>query len=72
VNVRKSTTAATTSVPALPTPSPAPALLVAPPIPPKLLLAQQIHAIKECMTEEEHSMYLDACDMGKDFCAAGY
>jgi hypothetical protein len=44
---------------------------VAPPGP-KLTIAQQIRTLKEKMTEEEHSMYLDAWDMGQDFCNAGY
>jgi hypothetical protein len=68
-NVRESTnpTVATTST----TPaSPVPAAPVAPPVPPKLSLAQQIRALEECMTEEERGTYLDARDMGKDFCSA--
>jgi hypothetical protein len=28
--------------------------------------------LKEKMTEEEHGNYLDACDMGEDFCSARY
>jgi hypothetical protein len=39
---------------------------------PKLNIAQQIHVLKEKMTEEEHGTYLDARDMGQDFCDAGY
>jgi hypothetical protein len=74
-NARKSTntTVATTSTtPAPSTPSPIPTTPIALPVPPKLLFAQQICALKECMTKEEWGMYLDACNMGKDFCSAGY
>jgi hypothetical protein len=39
---------------------------------PKLTIAQQIRALKEKMTEEERGAYLDAWDMGQDFCDAGY
>jgi hypothetical protein len=39
---------------------------------PKLTIAQQIRALKEKMTEEEHGTYLNAWDMGQDFCNAGY
>jgi hypothetical protein len=28
--------------------------------------------LEEKMTEEEHSNYLNACNMGKDFCSARY
>ena len=38
---------------------------------PKLTRAQRIRAIKEEMDEEERGAYLDARDMGEDFCAAG-
>jgi hypothetical protein len=47
-------------------------LSVPPPVPPKQSLAQQICALEEKMTKEEHGNYLDACDMGEDFCSAGY
>jgi hypothetical protein len=69
-NVRKATntTIATTSTTPAP---PVPAIPVAPPIPPKLSFAQQICALEERMTEEERGAYLDACDMGEDFCSAG-
>jgi hypothetical protein len=43
-----------------------------PPIPPKLTIAQQIHTLEENMTDKEHGNYLDACNMGKDFCSAAY
>jgi hypothetical protein len=33
---------------------------------------QQIRALEEKMTEEERGNYLDARDMGEDFCSAGY
>jgi hypothetical protein len=69
-NVRETTNTiiATTSTAAAP---PVPAIPIAPPVAPKLLFARQIRALKERMTEEEHSAYLDARDMGKDFCSAG-
>ena len=38
---------------------------------PKLTRAQRIRAIEEEMDEEERGTYLDARDMGEDFCAAG-
>ena len=38
---------------------------------PKLTRAQRIRAIEEEMDEEERGAYLDARDMGEDFCAAG-
>jgi hypothetical protein len=49
-----------------------PATSAPPPVPPKLSLAQQIRALEEKMTEEERGNYLDARDMGEDFCSAGY
>ena len=42
-----------------------------PNITPKLTRAQRIWAIKEEMDEEEQGTYLNAQDMGEDFCAAG-
>jgi hypothetical protein len=39
---------------------------------PKLTIAQQIHTLKDKMTEDECGAYLDACDIGQDFCNAGY
>jgi hypothetical protein len=45
---------------------------VLPPVPPKLSLAQQIRALEEKMMDEEHGNYLNACNMGEDFCSAGY
>jgi hypothetical protein len=62
--IAKNSTSPTTPV--------SPVTSTVPPIPPKLSHAQQIRAIEELMTEEEHSVYLDARDMGEDFCAAGY
>ena len=38
---------------------------------PKLTRAQRIRAIEEEMDEEERGAYLNAWDMGEDFCAAG-
>jgi hypothetical protein len=58
-----STVATTTATPAISTP---------PPVPPKPSLAQQIRALEEKMTEEERGNYLDARNMGEDFCSAGY
>ena len=37
---------------------------------PKLMRAQRIRAIEEEMDEEERGVYLDARDMGEDFCVA--
>src|ERR1700677_1102254 len=45
---------------------------IPPPVPPKLSYGQQIRALKEKMTEEERAAYLDARDMGEDFCSAGF
>jgi hypothetical protein len=36
----------------------------------KLTRAQRIRAMEEEMDEEEHAVYLDACDMGQDFWVA--
>jgi hypothetical protein len=59
-----------TNTPATPpTSSPAPNTL--PPPPPKLSYAQQIRALEAKMSDEERSLYLDARDMGEDFCSAG-
>jgi hypothetical protein len=44
---------------------------VPPPPPPKLSYAQQIWALEAKMSDEERSLYLDARDMGEDFCSAG-
>jgi hypothetical protein len=66
------TIATTSPVPVPSTPPPAPTPSVALPVPLKLSFAQQIRALEECMTEEECGTYLDARDMGEDFCAAGY
>jgi hypothetical protein len=37
---------------------------------PKLTIAQQIRALENQMSEEERGAYLDARDMGEDFCSA--
>jgi hypothetical protein len=63
-----SVTSATTSVTP---PTPSPTSNVPPPPPPKLSYAQQIRALEAKMSDEERSLYLDACDMGEDFCSAG-
>jgi hypothetical protein len=52
--------------------TPAPAPSTPPPIPPKQSLTQQIRALEEKMTKEEQGNYLNACNMGEDFCSAGY
>jgi hypothetical protein len=80
-NIRTNDAAATpTPSTSSPTPSTAtiattiatiPATPAAPPSP-KLTITQQIRVLKEKMTEEEHGVYLDARDMGQDFCDAGY
>jgi hypothetical protein len=44
---------------------------IPPPPPPKLSYAQQIRALEAKMSDEERSLYLDARDMGEDFCSAG-
>jgi hypothetical protein len=44
---------------------------VLPPPPPKLSYAQQIRALEAKMSDKERSLYLDARDMGEDFCSAG-
>jgi hypothetical protein len=51
--------------------TPSPTSNVLPPPPPKLSYAQQIRALKAKMSDEEHSLYLDARNMGEDFCSAG-
>jgi hypothetical protein len=61
------TTVATTSTTPVP---PIPDTPIAPPVPPKLSFAQQIRALENRMTEEERGAYLDARDMGEDFCSA--
>ena len=49
---------------------PSSAALVPPPAKSKLTHSQQIQALEEAMEEEEHSTYLDSCDMGEDFWSA--
>jgi hypothetical protein len=41
-----------------------------PPPPPKLSYAQQIRVLEAKMSDEERALYLDARDMGEDFCSA--
>ena len=68
LNARETTTAASNV--------PIPNLVVAttststPAPPAKLSIAQQICALEEQMSEEEQGAYLDAQDMGEDFCYA--
>jgi hypothetical protein len=38
----------------------------------KLTKAQQIRALEDAMTDEEHGEYLDTCDRGEDFYDAGH
>jgi hypothetical protein len=45
------------------------AITTAPPGP-TLTIAQQIRALEDRMSEEERGAYLDARDMGEDFCSA--
>jgi hypothetical protein len=69
-NATTSTTvvAATTTAP--------PTTTTTPPIatPPRSTLtkAQQIRALEESMNDEERGTYLDARDMGEDFCGAEF
>jgi hypothetical protein len=53
------------------TPTSSPASNVPPPLLPKLSYAQQIRALEAKMSDEEQSLYLDARNMGEDFCSAG-
>jgi hypothetical protein len=67
---------ASTMIGAPPTPStassaPPPAPSTPPPPLPKLSCTQQIHVLEEQMEDEERSNYLNARDMGEDFCTAG-
>jgi hypothetical protein len=72
-NVRESAVSTPTAATITPvTTTPVPATSAPPPVPLKLSLAQQIHVLEEKMFEEEHGNYLDACNMGEDFCSAGY
>ena len=66
------TTGHTTNVTTTPTPTVATTTPTTTPTPPgpKLTCTQRIHAIEEEMDEDEHSAYLNACDMGEDFCNA--
>jgi hypothetical protein len=64
-NVRETSTVPTT------VPVPLSTSNVPPPPPPKLSYAQQIRALEAKMSDEERSLYLNARDMGEDFCSAG-
>jgi hypothetical protein len=68
-NVREASAVPTTN-PVTPPTSPSMSS-VPPPPPPKLSYTQQIRALEAKMSDEERSLYLDACDMGEDFCSAG-
>jgi hypothetical protein len=65
--VSTTSTATTTATP--PALKPTPSIPLLPP--PKLSYTQQIQVIKAKMSDEEHSLYLNACNMGEDFCSAG-
>jgi hypothetical protein len=73
-NANTQTASMTTNIPAplssAPSVPPSAPNVTPPPLP-KLLHAQQICAIEEQMEDEERSNYLDARDMGEDFCTAG-
>jgi hypothetical protein len=68
-NTREASVASATTSVTPPTPSPM--SNVPPPPLPKLSYAQQIRALEAKMSNEECSLYLDARDMGEDFCSAG-
>ena len=66
-NVRESTTTTPTTT----TTTTPPVTVATPPPPgPKLTRAQRIRAIEEEMDEDKRGAYLDARDMGEDFCNA--
>jgi hypothetical protein len=67
-NIRQTITAPATN-PTNPVPPLAPSVPPSPP--PKLSYAQQIRALEAKMSDEECSLYLDARNMGEDFCSAG-
>jgi hypothetical protein len=67
-NVREASVVSTTTLVTLPTPLPM--SNVPPPPPSKLSYTQQIRALKAKMSDKECLLYLDACDMGEDFCSA--
>jgi hypothetical protein len=69
-NTRESTT--TPPVPVVATTTMTPATSAPPPVPLKQSLTQQIRTLEEKMTEEECGNYLNARNMGEDFCSAGY
>jgi hypothetical protein len=69
INAREASAAPPTN-PVTP-PTPPSTSNVPPPPPPKLSYAQQIRALEAKMSDEERSLYLDARDMGEDFCSAG-
>ena len=69
---RESTTPTTTTATTTPTTPTMTTTTPSPPGPgPKLTRAQQIRAIEEEMDEDGRGAYLDARDMGEDFCNAG-
>jgi hypothetical protein len=69
VNVREASAVPATN-PATP-PTSSSTSSVPPPPPPKLSYAQQIRALEAKMSDEEQLLYLNARDMGEDFCSAG-
>jgi hypothetical protein len=67
-NIREvSTTPTTATTPPIPTLALSVLLLLLP----KLSYAHQIQVLEAKMSNEERSLYLDACNMGEDFCSAG-
>ena len=73
-NSNQTTTNVHESTPATPTTTatttPPVAVATPPPPGPKLTRAQRIRAIEEEMDEDKRGAYLDARDMGEDFCSA--
>ena len=67
---RETTTSTPTTTTTTATTTPPVAVATPPPPGPKLTRAQRIHAIEEEMDEDEQGTYLDARDMGEDFCSA--
>ena len=67
--VRETTTTTTTPTTTVTT-TPPDAVITPTPPGPKLTRAQRIRAIEEEMDEDERGAYLDARDMGEDFCNA--
>ena len=67
---REATTTTTTPTTTTTTTTPTVATTTPSPPGPKLTQAQRIRAIEEEMDKDERGAYLDARDMGEDFCSA--